>query len=37
MNGDTLIRVEKLQKHYNGGVIKALDGINTEIDRKSVV
>ncbi len=37
MNGDTLIRVEKLQKHYNGGVIKALDGINTEIKKGEVV
>ena len=36
MNGDTLIRVEKLQKHYNGGVIKALDGINTEITDEKV-
>jgi ABC-type polar amino acid transport system ATPase subunit len=37
VNGDTLIRVEKLQKHYNGGVIKALDGINTEIKKGEVV
>ncbi len=37
MNGDTLIRVEKLQKHYNGGVIKALDVINTEIKKGEVV
>ncbi|MCI8702739.1 MAG: amino acid ABC transporter ATP-binding protein [Anaerotignum sp.] len=32
-----MIRVEKLQKHYNGGVIKALDGINTEIKKGEVV
>ncbi len=37
MNGDTLIKVEKLQKHYNGGAIKALDGINTEIKKGEVV
>ena len=37
MKGDTIIRVEKLQKHYNGGVIKALDGINTEIKKGEVV
>ncbi len=28
---ESLIRVENLQKHYNKGAIKALDGINTEI------
>lgn len=37
MNGDTLIKVENLQKHYNGGAIKALDGINTEIKQGEVV
>lgn len=37
MSGDTLIRVENLQKHYNGGAIKALDGINTEIKKGEVV
>ena len=34
---DTLIRVEDLKKHYKGGAIKALDGINTEIKRGEVV
>ena len=37
MNGKTLIKVENLQKHYNGGAIKALDGINTEIRQGEVV
>ncbi|MBM6828313.1 amino acid ABC transporter ATP-binding protein [Anaerotignum lactatifermentans] len=32
-----MIRVENLQKHYNKGVIKALDGINTEIKKGEVV
>ena len=30
---ESLIRVENLQKHYNKGAIKALDGINTEIKK----
>lgn len=34
---ESLIRVENLQKHYNKGVIKALDGINTEIKKGEVV
>ncbi len=34
---DTLIRVEDLKKHYKGGAIKALDGINTEIKKGEVV
>lgn len=33
----TLIKVEKVKKHYNGGEIKALDGINTEIQKGEVV
>ena len=33
----SLIRVENLQKHYNKGAIKALDGINTEIKKGEVV
>lgn len=37
MSGNTLIRVDNLQKHYNGGAIKALDGINTEIKQGEVV
>ena len=34
---ETLIKVENLQKYFNGGVIKALDGINTEIKKGEVV
>ena len=34
---ESLIRVESLQKHYNKGAIKALDGINTEIKKGEVV
>ena len=34
---ETLIKVEGLQKYYNGGAIKALDGINTEIKKGEVV
>ncbi len=34
---ETLIKVENLQKHFNGGAIKALDGINTEIKQGEVV
>lgn len=34
---ETLIKVENLQKHYKGGEIKALDGINTEIKKGEVV
>jgi polar amino acid transport system ATP-binding protein len=33
----TLIKVENVQKYYNGGAIKALDGINTEIKKGEVV
>ncbi len=32
-----LIRVEKLEKHFRKGTIKALDGINTEIKKGEVV
>ncbi|WMI80119.1 amino acid ABC transporter ATP-binding protein [Anaerotignum sp. MB30-C6] len=34
---ETLIRVENVQKHYNEGKIKALDGIHTEIKKGEVV
>ena len=34
---ETLIKVENLQKYYNGGAINALDGINTEIKKGEVV
>ena len=32
-----LIKVEGLKKHYTGGVVKALDGINCEIKKGEVV
>ena len=34
---DTLIKVRGLQKHFKGGEIKALDGIDTEVKRGEVV
>ena len=34
---ETLIRVTDLKKHYNGGAIKALDGVSAEIHRGEVV
>ncbi len=34
---DEIIRVSGLKKHYNGGKIRALDGINTTIRRGEVV
>ena len=37
MNQDSVIRVCGLKKHYKGGVIKALDGVNAEIKRGEVV
>lgn len=37
MNDNALIKVENLCKHYNGGTVKALDGITTEIDKGEVV
>ena len=37
MNDNTLIRVEKLKKHYNDGAVKALDGIDVEIKQGEVV
>ncbi|MBR2953069.1 MAG: amino acid ABC transporter ATP-binding protein [Clostridia bacterium] len=32
-----LIKVENLKKHYTGGIVKALDGINCEIRKGEVV
>ncbi len=32
-----LIKVENLKKHYTGGVVKALDGVNCEIKKGEVV
>jgi polar amino acid transport system ATP-binding protein len=37
MNDNALITVSNLKKHYNNGEVKALDGINTEIDQGEVV
>ena len=34
---DNIIQVRGLKKHYFGGDVKALDGINTEIKRGEVV
>ncbi len=34
---DMIIRVQDLKKHYNGGEVKALDGITTDIKRGEVV
>lgn len=35
--GDSLIRVTGLKKHYNGGAIKALDGVTVDIQRGDVM
>ena len=37
MTDNVLIKVENLKKHYTGGVVKALDGINCEIRKGEVV
>ncbi len=37
MNGNKIIRVSGLKKYYNGGKIRALDGIDTTIERGEVV
>lgn len=37
MNGNYLIDVKDLKKHYNGGEVKALDGINLQIEKGEVV
>lgn len=37
MNADYLIEVKDLKKHYNGGQIKALNGITTSIKKGEVV
>lgn len=37
MTDNVLIRVEDLKKHYNGGEVKALDGIDCEILQGEVV
>ena len=37
MNGNALIQVRGLKKHYNGGAVRALDGIDTDINKGEVV
>ena len=37
MTDNVLIKVEDLKKHYNGGDVKALDGINCEIQKGEIV
>ena len=37
MNDNCLIKIEQLKKHYHGGEIKALDGIDLEIRKGEVV
>lgn len=37
MTDNVLIKVEDLKKHYNGGDVRALDGINCEIKKGEVV
>lgn len=37
MTDNVLIRVSDLKKHYNGGAVKALDGIDCEIKKGEVV
>lgn len=37
MTDNVLIKVKDLKKHYNGGAVKALDGINCEIEKGEVV
>ena len=37
MTDNVLIKVENLKKHYTGGVVKALDGVNCEIKKGEVV
>lgn len=37
MKDNALIQVRDLKKHYNDGAVKALDGINTDIEKGEVV
>ena len=37
MNGEILLSVRNLEKHFNGGKLKALQGISTDIRRGEVV
>ena len=36
-SGDVLIKVTGLKKHYNGGKIRALDGIDIDINKGDVM
>ena len=37
MNGDIVISTSNLKKHYNGGAVKALDGVSIDVCRGEVV
>ena len=37
MSANAFIKVNDLKKHYNGGEVKALDGVNCEINKGEVV
>ena len=37
MNGNHLIQVKDLKKHYNNGVVKALDGVSVDINKGDVM
>ena len=37
MSANAFIKVTDLKKHYNGGEVKALDGVNCEINKGEVV
>ena len=37
MKDNVLIKVENLKKHYLGGKVKALDGVNAEIKKGEVI
>ena len=37
MNDNILIKVKGLKKHYNDGIIKALDGVDLDIHKGEVV
>ena len=37
MNDNVIIQAEKVQKYFNGGAIKALDGVSAQIQKGEVV
>ena len=37
MSGNHVIQVKNLKKHYNNGVVKALDGVTVNIDKGDVM